>query len=153
MMTLRYGKRLYAVVFLLLFMGCGDFDYPTATEELNPPLGLKAEKSGGGVKLTWYGSNFEQNFDGYNVYISDKQKVHLENDDETVLRYEDTIPTLRLQDIKDRNVDERISYKITSNDLVDRFGTSEDFTLYTIVRAHSSSGEVSDRSNEASVSL
>ena len=139
--------------------GCGEVDAPTATENLNPPLGLVLSKLSGNagkqdVQLEWWGSNYEQNFDGYIVLMNNKANVRLEDDKTTTVPNPATRSgaTLALKDFtRDRN--SPLSFTLPNALIVERFGIGTGLDIYLIVKSHSSTGKVSDSSNEIKVTL
>ncbi len=55
----------------LVLAGCTTEETVVEPEELNPPLGLHSVTGDGSVVLIWYTSNFEADFEGYDVYVAE----------------------------------------------------------------------------------
>jgi hypothetical protein len=64
-------KRLVALVIpvLLIAQACEETTETVAPEDLNPPLGLYSVTGDSSVALGWYTSNFEDDLDGYFIYV------------------------------------------------------------------------------------
>ncbi len=164
----KFPKRKMDVVHLLFavlvcltfFFACGDLEDPTTTEELNPPLGLRLTKinEADGTKnvdIEWWGANQEQNFDGYIIYVAEKAEVELVETTKSALNHQETksLPTVKASDTSEIDRNSPISYNISSEQLIEKFNQSTGFELYIIVKAHSSTNKLSERSNEIKVSL
>ena len=72
-----FGLRLAAfaaLAALAAVMGCSDEDNPfnvVGEDELAPPLGLQSITGDEGVMLSWFTSNFEDDFEGYIVFMTE----------------------------------------------------------------------------------
>ena len=64
-------KRIVALIIpvLVVIAACSDTTETVAPEDLNPPLGLYSVTGDSAVALGWYTSNFEDDLDGYFIYI------------------------------------------------------------------------------------
>jgi hypothetical protein len=69
-----FGLRLAVFAALAAVAGCSDDDNPfnvVGEDELAPPLGLSSITGDEEVALTWFTSNFEDDFEGYIVFMAE----------------------------------------------------------------------------------
>jgi hypothetical protein len=119
--------------------------------ELEPVLGLSAQGQANSIILTFYSANDEDNFDGFNVYISESNNVASGPDGRSPLTPTGSEPTLQARP-KDMDTNKKWQYTVKYSD---NQGSplSTGVEYYFVIRAHSSKGRVSAPSNEVSASL
>lgn len=117
---------------------------------LSSPLGLEAASvaDGPGIQLSYYGANDEDDFDGYNLYISESEDVSDIAAGKTPLLLDGLTPTIPLSP-EELDTDLKREYLVIYRDNW-RTPLTSGVTYYFILRAHSSNGVTSPPSNEAS---
>ncbi len=137
------------LMFISLPFSCSNISPLNPTASLQPPLGLKAsigiDKF---VVLTFYSANNEDDFDGFNVYISESNNVAATISSALPLTPDGIVPTIRSKPL-DVDSNKLRAYTVSYRD---NKGTplSSGVRYYFILRAHSSNSQVSPPSNEAS---
>lgn len=135
---------------LVFLNACADSTPINPTGALSPPLGLQAvtNTAEDSIQLTFYSANNEEDFDGFNIYISESENVADTSDGRIALLPDGTEPTFQLSP-NDYDSNQLRTYEVRYRDS-NRSPLSAGVTYFFIVRAHSSQGRVSPPSNEAS---
>ena len=153
---MKSAKYLYYIPpSLLIMLGFILFSCSTSSplnplNSLAPPLGLKAEPSpqGKGILLTFYAANDEDDFDGFNIYISEKENVADTAEGTRPLLPEGLAPSINSSpDDFDTNKLRSCTVYYRNNEFAP---LARGVTYFFILRSHSSKGHVSAPSNEAS---
>ena len=119
--------------------------------DLEPVLGLSAQGQENSITLTFYSANDEDNFDGFNVYISESNNVASGPDGSRPLTPTGSEPTLQARPSEiDTNKEWQYTVEYSDNQ---GSPLSTGVEYYFVIRALSSDGRVSAPSNEVSASL
>ncbi len=140
-------KSLFLVISIYsLFLSCG-IESAVEPEFINPPGSVSAYSLNNKIKIKFYASNKESNFDGFNVYVAKESSLRNKKLNPVKNPANGSVPTISMSA---KNVDSSVPVEITiSRDSNDEY-IENGITYFIIVKSHSINNVLSEPSNEVS---